>query len=117
MDYGCILERKKPWDVILRLFRLQMKDEMRPIIRLRQPLVILIQPPKPPEPPGPPDSPPGWPPAPSRAGERERVGLRSPSRERLPCRPSQPEPQLSPIPMNDSDDDQPPPDERSRGRS
>ena len=71
-------------------------------------------------PPGPPGSPfspgqpPGWPPAPSPAGDRERGGPRKNSRERL----SLPhEPQLFPIPMNDDDDDQSPQEERQRGRS
>ena len=44
-------------------------------------------PPGPPEPPGPPGLPPGWPPAPSPAGDRERVERRSPSLERVPLRP------------------------------
>ena len=51
----------------------------------------------PPGPPGPPGLPPGWPPAPSPAGDRERVGPRENSRERLRLRPSPPEPQLIPI--------------------
>ena len=38
----------------------------------------------------------------------------STSRERLPLRPSSPEPQHIPIPMNDDDDDQPPQEERQR---
>ena len=43
-----------------------------------------------PGPPGPPGQlglPPGWPPAPSPAGDRERVERRSPSLERVPLRP------------------------------
>ena len=60
---------------------------------------------------------PGWPPAPSPAGDRERVGPESASRERLPLRPSPPEPQLIPTPMNDGDDDQPQQEERQRRRS
>ena len=78
------------------------------------------EPPEPPGPsglPGPPGLPTGWPPAPSPAGDRERVGPESTSRERLPLRPSPPEPQLIPIHMNDGDDDQPPREERQRGRS
>ena len=59
------------------------------------------QPPAPPEPyqppgpPGPPGIPPGWPPAPSPAGGRERVETGNTSRERLHPhpRPSPPEPQ------------------------
>ena len=49
--------------------------------------------------------PPGWPPAPSLAGVRERVGTGSTSRDRLPLRPSPPELQLIRV---DGDDDQPP---------
>ena len=110
-----------------------MKEEMRPIIRLRQPSLMIPmwcsfwtqdllnssgdQSPGPPQPPGPPDSPPRWPPAPSPAETRERVGLRSPSCERVPLRPSQSESQLIPIPVNDSDDYQPSQEERSRERS
>ena len=71
--------------------------------------------PRPPEPPGQPGPPPGWPPAPSPAGDGARVGPESTSRERLPLRPSPPEPQL--LPMNDDDDDQPPQEERQRWRS
>ena len=61
--------------------------------------------------------PPGWPPAPSPAGKREWVGPRKNSRERVPLRPSQSEPQLVPIPMSDDDDNQPPQEERLRWRS
>ena len=74
----------------------------------------------PPEPPGPSGLPlplglpTGWPPAPSPAGDGERVGPESTSRERLPLRPSPPEPQLIPIHMNDGHDDQPPREERQR---
>ena len=72
-------------------------------------------PPTPPGPSGPPGLPPGWPPAPPPAGgERERARILDPSRERLPQRPSTPEPQLIPIPMSDGDDDQPPQDGRQR---
>ena len=39
------------------------------------------------------------------------------SRERVPLRPSQPEPQLVPIPMSDDVVVQPPQEERSRRRS
>ena len=68
----------------------------------------------PPEPPGPPD--------PSPAGDRERMEPGSPSRDRVPLRPSQRGPQLIPTLMNDGDDDQPPQEERpnfsiSEGRS
>ena len=73
--------------------------------------------PGPPGPPGQPGLPSGWPPAPSPAGDRERVGPESTSRERLPLRPSSPEPQLIPIPVNDGDDDQPTQAERQRRRS
>ena len=73
--------------------------------------------PGPPGPPGQPGLPPGWPPAPSPAGDGERVGPESTSRERLPLRPSSPEPQLIPIPVNDGDDDQPTQAERQRRRS
>ena len=62
------------------------------------------RPPEPPEPHEPPSSlglPPGWPPAPSSAGDRERVGPESTSREWLPL-------------MNDGDDDQPLQEERQR---
>ena len=45
------------------------------------------------------------------------MGPRKNSRERLPLRPSQPEPQLIPNPMNDDDDDQSPQDEKQRVRS
>ena len=62
--------------------------------------------PGPPGPPGQPGLPPGWPPAPSHSGDRERVGPGNTSRERLPLRPSPPEPQLIPTPLNDGDDDQ-----------
>ena len=48
----------------------------------------------------------------SPAGDRERVGPGNASRERLPLRPSSPEP-----PIHDDDDDQPPQEERQRGRS
>ena len=65
--------------------------------------------------PGQPGLPSGWPPAPSPAGDRERVGPESTSRERLPLRPSSPEPQLIPIPVNDGDDDQPTQAERDNG--
>ena len=41
--------------------------------------------PRPPGPPGPPGLPPGWPPSPSPAGDGERVGPESTSRERLLC--------------------------------
>ena len=41
----------------------------------------LCGPPAPPGPPGPPGLPPGWPPAPSLAGVRERVGTGSTSRD------------------------------------
>ena len=77
-------------------------------------------PPAPPQPPGSPGSPglpPGRPPAPSPAGDRERVGLGNTWRERLPLRPSPPEPQLIPFPISDDDDDQPPQEERQRKRS
>ena len=52
--------------------------------------------------------PPGWPPAPSLAGRRERVETGSKLRERLHPRPLPPEPQLIPFPMRDGeyDDDQ-----------
>ena len=70
--------------------------------------------PRPPGPPGPPGPPPGWPPAPSPIGDGERVGPESTSRERLPLRPSPPEPQLIRTPMNDGDDDQSPQEERQR---
>ena len=59
----------------------------------------------PPEPADPPGLPPKRPPAPSPDGDKERVGTGNTSRERLPRRPSPPEPQLFPIPMNDGDDD------------
>ena len=73
----------------------------------------------PPQPPGPPGSPglsPGWPPAPSPAGDRERVRNGIASREQLHPRSRQPGSQLIPIPMSD-DDDQLPQDERQRQRS
>ena len=70
--------------------------------------------PRPPGPPGPPGLPPGWPPAPSHSGDRQRVGPESTSRERLPLRPSPPEPQLIPTPMNGGDDDHSPQEERQR---
>ena len=75
-------------------------------------------PPEPHEPPGSPGLPPGWLPATSPAGGRERVGTGNTSRERLHPRPSPPEPQLIPIPMSDGedDDDQPPQGERLRER-
>ena len=72
-------------------------------------------PPEPHQPPGPPGSlgiPPGWPPAPSPAGGRERVETGFTMRERLHLhpRPSPPEPQNIPIQMGDGEDDdvQPP---------
>ena len=77
------------------------KKEVRPIIRLRGPQ----------KPPGPPA------PAPTPAGDGERVKPRSSSRERQPLRPSQPEPQLIPMVVDDGDDDQSPKEERQRGRS
>ena len=67
-----------------------------------------------PGPPGPPGPPPGRPPAPSHAGDRQRVGPGNTSRERLPLRPSPPELQLIPTPMNDGDDDHSPQEERRR---
>ena len=95
-----------------------MKEEIGPVIRLRQnSLMILmfllgqVERPGPPGPPGQPGLPSGWPPLPSPAGDRERVGPESTSRERIPLRPSSPEPQLIPIPVNDGDDDQPPQEE------
>ena len=69
----------------------------------------------PPGPSGPPGLPPGWPPTPPPAGGK-RARILDPSRERLPQRPSPPEPQLIPIPMSDGDDDQPPQDGRQRQR-
>ena len=53
----------------------------------------------------------------SPAGDGERVGPGNASCERLPLRPSSPEPQLVSIPIHDDDDDQPPQEERRRGRS
>ena len=48
----------------------------------------------------------------------ERARILDPSRERLPQRPSPPEPHLIPIPMSDGDDDQPPQDGRGdKGKS
>ena len=75
--------------------------------------------PPPPEPlaPGPPGLPEGWPPAPSLAGDGERVRTGNTLRDRLHPRSLLPEPQLIPIPMSDGDDDQPPQDERQRERS
>ena len=61
--------------------------------------------------------PPGWPPASSRASDKEKVEFGNTSRERLHPRPSPPEPQLIPIPMSDGDDAQPPREERQRQRS
>ena len=58
--------------------------------------------------------PPGWPPAPSPAGDGERVGPESTSRERSPLRPSPPEPQLVRNSVNDGDDDHSPQEERQR---
>ena len=66
------------------------------------------------EPPGSPGLTPGWPPATSPSGGRERVGTGNTSRERLHPRPSPPEPQLIPIPMSDGEDDQPPEVKRQR---
>ena len=54
-----------------------------------------------------PQEPPG-PPAPSPAGDGERVKPRSSSRERQPPRPSQLEPQLIRMVVDDGDDDQSP---------
>ena len=68
-----------------------------------------------PGPPGPPGVPPGWPPAPSPAGDRERE--RDPEIHRVSgyfCDLHHPEPQLIPIPLIDGDDDQPPQEERQR---
>ena len=74
--------------------------------------------PEPHELPDSPGLPRGWPPAPSPAGGREKVGTGNTLRERLHPRPSPPEPQLIPIPMGDGeDDDQPPQGERQRERS
>ena len=72
-----------------------------------------------PEPHESPDSPglaPGGPAAPSPACGRERVGTGNTSRERLHPRRTPPEPQLTPIPMSDCGDDQPPQDGRQRQR-
>ena len=75
----------------------------------------------PPGPPGLPGTPPGWPPAPSPAGGRERVETGNTSRERLHSHPrtSPPEPQLIPISMGggEDEDDQPAQGERQRQRS
>ena len=71
----------------------------------------------PPGPPGPPGHSPGWPPAPSRAGEREKGRTGNLPRERLPLRPSPPNPQLIPILMSDGGDDQSPQGERQRQQS
>ena len=46
------------------------------------------------------------------AGDGERVGPESTSRERSPLPPSPSESQLIPIPISDGDDDQPPQEER-----
>ena len=67
----------------------------------------------PPAPPGPPDAPglpPGWPPtlsppAPPPAGKGESVRTGNSSRERSRPRSPLPEPQRTPIPMSDGDDD------------
>ena len=111
------------WDVTCSWLHLRMKEEMRPVIRLRQNFLMILrflldqmdlldlldrqdrlahhqdglqlhQP----------------------AGDRERMGPRNASCERLPLRPSSPEPRLIPISMNDGDG-QPPQEERQRWRS
>ena len=69
-------------------------------------------PPVPPGRPGPPGLSPGWPPAPSPSGDKERVRTGNKSRERLLCDVHKPEPQFVPIPMSDGDEDPPPQDER-----
>ena len=74
-------------------------------------------PPPPPGRPGPPGLPLGWPPAPSPAGDTERVRTGNTSRERLHPRSPPPEPRLFQIPMSDGEDGQPPQDERRRERS
>ena len=50
-------------------------------------------------------------------GDREKARTGNTSRERLPPRPSPPEPQLMPGAMSDGDDHQPPQDDRQRERS
>ena len=79
-----------------------------------------LAPPEPHQPPGPPSPPcfpPGWPPAPSPAGGRERVETGNTSRGRLHPhpRPSPLEPQHFPIPMSDGEDDDDQPTHRGRG--
>ena len=68
-----------------------------------------------PGPPSLPGIPPGWPPAPSPAGARERIETGNTSRERLHPhpRPSPHAPQLIPIPMSDGEDDD---DQPAQGR-
>ena len=61
------------------------------------------EPPGRPGPPGPPGLPPGWPPAPSSAGDGERVSSGNTSRERWHPRSPPPEPHLTPIPMCERD--------------
>ena len=77
---------KKVWDVSPSWLHLKTEEDIIPIIHLRQPilsLMILDVPFGPSGPPAPPETheshgfpglPPGWPPAPSPAGGRERVG-------------------------------------------
>ena len=121
VDYGCILERSfgssAPASYAWKWRRWGIFPS--PPTFFDDPDVLFgpCGPPGPPEPPAPPGPPPGWPPDPSPAGERDRVGPGKNARERVPLRPSQPEPQLVPIPMSDDDDDQPPQEERSRRRS
>ena len=74
-----------------------------------------------PGPPDPPGLPPGWPPtlwppAPP-AGEGDRVRAGNASRERSRPRSPLPGTQLTPSPLSDGDDDQPPQDARHRQRS
>ena len=71
-------------------------------------------PPAPPGPPGPRGLPPGWPPAPSPAGNREKVRA---GNGRFHLRSPPPELQLIPIPMSDGDDKPPQQHERQRRRS
>ena len=95
VDNGCVLEG----------------EEMRPIINLRRQtsssFMILTFP-----------LGPCGPLAPlAPLGDREKARTGNTSRERLPPRPSPPEPQLMPGAMSDGDDHQPPQDDRQRERS
>ena len=112
MDYGCVLEKenlgRQPQPITRENEAGDETNYPSPATFIDDP-DVLGGPGGPPEPPGPPD--------PSPAGDRERMEPGSPSRDRVPLRPSQRGPQLIPTPMNEGDDDQPPQEKGPKGRS